>query len=165
MAQAGCCIFPFLPQGGLPGSFKPPPHTAPHYTTVCGYMASAQEYLLSEWHIFESHYTKADPLKVERNFQKKKKRALNQSDDKIQSLLLLEAHRLRTQVDLRTGVYKEQKGKVSHSADVQKRDTREDHGFSRFESVCSLSGKAPGEPAHMACVLQSAQLCTYVQNT
>lgn len=87
-------ISPHLPRGALIQTAPSP--CSPLNSCVCGYTGGAQEYRLSEWHICISHCTKANPLKVERNVQEKKKRALNQSDDKTQSLLLLEEHRLGT---------------------------------------------------------------------
>lgn len=89
-------------------------------------------------------------MKVERNFQKKKKRALNQSDGKIQSLLLLEEHRLGTQGILHTGVYKREQKRKSDAVQCASARRVETTAPPGLASVCGLSGKAPGEPAHVA---------------
>lgn len=103
VAQVRCCISPLL----LPGSWKRPPKLPPRCMStpwVCvrhsGMPTSAG------LRIFKSHYTKANPRKAGRNFQKRKKSAFNQSDDKIQSLLLSEEHRPGTRGNLHTGIYK-----------------------------------------------------------
>lgn len=50
--------------------------------------------------------------------QMKKERVLNQSEDEMQSLFLLEEHRLKTRVKLHAGVYRGERG-VGGQAEAQ----------------------------------------------
>lgn len=103
VAQVRCCISLFL----LPGSCKRPPKLLP-VACPCPWVCVRHSGMPTSagLRIFKSHYTKANPRKAGRNFQKRKKSAFNQSNDKIQSLLLSEEHRPGTRGNLHTGIYK-----------------------------------------------------------
>lgn len=115
--------------------------------------------------IFKSHYTRPNPRKAGRNFRKRKKSAFNQSDDKIQSLLLSEEHRpdhggTCTQVSTN-----ESRKESRPQSGVQECGAWRDHGSSRFGVRARSRWEGAQRPCPCGLCPQSAQTWTYVQNT
>lgn len=77
----------------------------------------------------------------------RKESALNQSSEEMQSLFLLEEHRLRTQARLHTGVYGESRGQVGSR---RRRHARKAAASPGFTSAGCLRGEGAGSPARRA---------------
>ena len=77
----------------------------------------------------------------------RKESALNQSNDEMQSLFLLEDHRLKTQVKLHTGVYGKSRREVRSKCRQHARKAAASPGFT---SAGCLRGEGAGSPARRA---------------